>query len=93
MLTARAQFRPTVYRNLLDSANSIITAMRKLGVDPAEPANRANAELIANYKLDPDPKFIISEEICTAIDALWRDPVIPQVMDHTSEFYLMDSAP
>ena len=34
------QFRPVVYRNLIDSANAIITAMRKLGVDPQEPANR-----------------------------------------------------
>lgn len=87
------QFRPVVYRNLIDSANAIITAMRKLGVDPQEPANRANAELISQYKPEPDPKFVISEEICLAIDALWKDPIIPTVMDHTSEFYLMDSAP
>ncbi len=26
------------------------------------------------------------------IDALWHDPVIPSVMDRSSEFYLMDSA-
>ncbi|KZV98283.1 guanine nucleotide binding protein, alpha subunit, partial [Exidia glandulosa HHB12029] len=87
-------FRPVVYRNLVDSANAIITAMRKLGVDPKEPANRANAELISSYKLDlTDTKATISEDVCNAIDALWKDPVIPNVMDHTSEFYLMDSAP
>lgn len=27
-----------------------------------------------------------------AIFQLWKDPIIPNVMDHSSEFYLMDSA-
>lgn len=26
------------------------------------------------------------------IHQLWQDPAIPKVMDHSSEFYLMDSA-
>jgi guanine nucleotide-binding protein G(i) subunit alpha len=88
--------------------------MRKLGVDPVDPVNRVHAERIAAYILDSDPKFVISEDICKAIDSLWKvtiitsavifgtaltplacrqDPIIPTVMDHTSEFYLMDSAP
>jgi hypothetical protein len=31
-------------------------------------------------------------EIASLIHQLWQDPVTPKVMDHSSEFYLMDSA-
>lgn len=34
----------------------------------------------------------MSPEIATAIESLWKDPIIATVMDHSSEFYLMDSA-
>lgn len=27
-----------------------------------------------------------------AVHQLWQDPIIPVIMDHSSEFYLMDSA-
>ena len=28
-----------------------------------------------------------------SIESLWKDPVIPSIVDRSSEFYLMDSAP
>lgn len=34
----------------------------------------------------------LSEEIVKGIDSLWHDPIIPSVLDRSSEFYLMDSA-
>ena len=34
----------------------------------------------------------IPSDIRANIEALWHDPVIPSVMDRSSEFYLMDSA-
>jgi guanine nucleotide-binding protein G(i) subunit alpha len=134
-------FRPTIFRNLIDSAQDIVLAMRKLGVDPALPENRQNAEKIMEYRvdavlgtaqaaqgallgdsLDPatDPKsrldrsdsnqFVypprdvngkgtatppieLDPEIAQAINALWADPIIAELMDHSSDFYLMDSAP
>lgn len=33
-------YRMTVYRNLVDSAQAIILAMRKIGIDCETPANR-----------------------------------------------------
>jgi guanine nucleotide-binding protein subunit alpha len=34
-----------------------------------------------------------STEIAEAISQLWKDPIIPKIMDeHSSDFYLMDSA-
>lgn len=92
-------YRVIVYRNLLESAQAIVLAMRKLSVDPILPANRLHADKIMEYKLDepaagPSASSSIgfSEEVAAAIDALWADPIIPKIMDHSSEFYLMDSA-
>jgi guanine nucleotide-binding protein subunit alpha len=134
-------FRPTIFRNLVDSAQDIVLAMRKLGVDPALPENRQNAEKIMEYRVDSvlgaaqaakgallgnsvdakDSKsklvdrsdanqFVypprdangqgtnssqieLDAEIAQAIHALWADPIIAELMDHSSDFYLMDSAP
>ncbi|KAH8110409.1 G-protein alpha subunit [Phellopilus nigrolimitatus] len=93
-----ASYRLTVYRNLLESAQAIVLAMRKLSVDPVLPANRVHADAILDYKLDGSgagagaANAAFSEDVAAAIDALWADPIIPRIMDHSSEFYLMDSA-
>lgn len=86
------QYRPIIYRNLLESAHNIILAMRKIGVDCVTPENRAMTERILDYEVLSSPTFYFSEEMAKAIFELWRDPIIPTIMDHSSEFYLMDSA-
>lgn len=85
-------YRPIVYRNLLESAHNIILAMRKIGVDCVSPENRAMTERILDYEVLASTNFYFSEEMARAIYELWRDPIIPTIMDHSSEFYLMDSA-
>ena len=35
----------------------------------------------------------LSPDIVRSIESLWHDPIIPSVLDRSSEFYLMDSAP
>ena len=45
-----------------------------------------------DYEVVPSPTFYFSEEMAQAIYQLWKDPIIPTIMDHSSEFYLMDSA-
>lgn len=65
-------------------------AMRKLGVDPEDPTNRTHADRILEYRMEADAP--VPTEIFRAIEALWHDPIIPVVMDRSSEFYLMDSA-
>ena len=85
-------FRQTIYKNLLDSAHHIILAMRKLGMDCEDPANRARLEKILDYSVNPAPTFYFAEDMAQAIFDLWKDPIIPKIMDHSSEFYLMDSA-
>ena len=57
---------------------------------------QATEEQITYYDLDLssiDSNFRFPEQLALSINQLWRDPVIPQIMDnHSSEFYLMDSA-
>jgi guanine nucleotide-binding protein G(i) subunit alpha len=45
-----------------------------------------------DYEVSSSPSYYFSEEIAEAIYNLWKDPIIATVMEHSSEFYLMDSA-
>ena len=36
----RADYRPIIYKNLMESAQAVVLAMRKVGVAPEGPANR-----------------------------------------------------
>ena len=53
------------------------------------------AEKILEYQPDStDPLVSLPSEIAEAIHQLWKDPIVTKIMDeHSSEFYLMDSAP
>lgn len=39
----RAYYRHIIYKNLMESAQSIVLAMRKLGLVPEEPVNRVRS--------------------------------------------------
>lgn len=49
--------------------------------------------MIMQYRVDADPNTTLDPAMGRAIESLWNDPAIPKVMDRSSEFYLMDSAP
>ena len=39
-------------------------------------------------------RYCFPEDLALAALQLWQDPIIPKLLDnHSSEFYLMDSAP
>ncbi|KAG6876547.1 hypothetical protein C0992_012470 [Termitomyces sp. T32_za158] len=85
------EVRPTIYKNVLDSAQAVIIYMRKLGLDCAELPNRILADRILAYRFDHQEEF--DPAVASAIHQVWKDSVIPKVMDeHSSDFYLMDSA-
>lgn len=93
-----AIYRPIVYKNVLDSAQAVVVYMRKVGLECANYSNRIHCDKILDYKLDAAPGSsasnpYFSPEIADAIHQVWKDPMIPKVMDeHSSDFYLMDSA-
>ncbi|KAM0755803.1 guanine nucleotide-binding protein alpha-3 subunit [Meredithblackwellia eburnea MCA 4105] len=101
-------FRLTIYKNVIDSAQALVLALRKFKLDPTESVNRVYADKILEYRLDADSFTSasspalgqsgssygggLSPDIVRGIDSLWHDPIIPSVLDRSSEFYLMDSA-
>lgn len=36
--------------------------------------------------------FVFHPEIASTISQLWQDPIVTTVIDHSSDFYLMDLA-
>ena len=47
-----AQYRPTVYKDVLDSAQAIVIYMCKVGMDFVEDKNRVCADKILDCRLD-----------------------------------------
>ena len=89
----RAQYRHTIYKNVVDCAKALIGGMRQLEIEVENPENQANCEYIMEYVVDPDPQAGLDSKIGEAVAAMWSDPCVSKIMDHASEFYLMDSAP
>ena len=49
--------------------------------------------MIMNYTIpDDDGEFFFDPVIAKAALDLWTDDIMPVLMEHSSEFYLMDTA-
>ena len=88
-----ALYRLTIYKNVVDCAKALIHAMRQFDIEPTDPQNEEYGDYLLDYKVDPDPHKPLDPEVGEAVVSIWKDPSIAQVMEHQSEFYLMDSAP
>nr|CAG8450630.1 15691_t:CDS:2 [Entrophospora candida] len=73
-----AHYRITVYKNLMDSAQAIVYAMKKFQLEPRKSINRVYAEKILEYYVESDPNFQLNPEIVEAIDSVWNDPIISE---------------
>ncbi|CAO3587552.1 unnamed protein product [Absidia cylindrospora] len=86
-------WRATVYKNVIESAQTLVAAISKFDYQYEDAKNEHYAQRIADYSL-VDPSEPIDPEVVDAIANLWTDGVIPRLLDgEASEFYLMDSAP
>ncbi|KAF8311283.1 G-protein alpha subunit [Clavulina sp. PMI_390] len=85
-------WRAVVNKNLVDSAQAIVLAMRTLNVDPENGANRTFAQQILDFTLSNDPAYTLPSSFADAVESVWQDPVMQTVLDHQTEYYLMDSA-
>lgn len=88
-----ALYRLTIYKNLVDCARALIQAMRQFDIEPTNPQNEEYGDYLLEYRVDADPHKPLDPAVGTAVVSIWKDPSIGQVMEHQSEFYLMDSAP
>jgi len=85
-------YRPTVFKNLLECAKAVINAMRQFEIDLVLAENRPLCEYLMEYIVESGPQAQIDSRIGEAIKALWNDPAKEQLMERQTEFYLMDSA-
>ena len=88
-----AMYRLTIYKNVIDCAKALIGAMRQFDIEPEDSGNDVYADYLMEYTVDPDPNKPLESRVGQAVMALWNDPAIPKIMEHSNEFYLMDSAP
>jgi guanine nucleotide-binding protein subunit alpha len=88
-----AMYRLTIYKNVIDCAKGLIAAMRQFEIEPEDPNNEEYCDYLVDYTVDPDPEKPLDMRVGQAVTSIWRDPCVPKVLEHSSEFYLMDSAP
>ena len=86
-------YRLTVYKNLLDCAKALIQAYHHFEVEPTSQKVRDFVNYIIEYNIDPDPNIPLEPKVGDAVTYIWNDPCTSTVLEHQSEFYLMDSAP
>lgn len=85
-------YRPTVFKNLIECAKAVINAMRQFDIEPAQEENRAFCDFLLEYSVESGPQAMIDPKVGEAVQAIWNDPAREQLMDRQTEFYLMDSA-
>lgn len=85
-------YRPTVFKNLVECAKAVVTAMQQFDISPESDENQAHAAFVMDYQVESGPQARIEPEIGVAAQAVWNDPAKDLLMEHQAEFYLMDSA-
>ena len=85
-------YRITILKNVMDSVNAIILAMRRLSIEPATLENREKVDQLVHYHLPADANASLPPHIGQMIVDIWTDPVMEQLMARRGEFYLMDNA-
>ncbi|OZJ05273.1 Guanine nucleotide-binding protein subunit alpha [Bifiguratus adelaidae] len=86
-------WRPTIYKNLVESVQSVITAVPTMGFRWGSDHNQILAHHISQYTLPSGMQEPLPPDVVQAIDSICSDPVVPYVLDRCGpEFYLMDSA-
>lgn len=82
-------WRVTVYRNIIQSAQAIVNALNQFEYRLASEKLEYEAQKISEYRLEEN----IDPFIIDAVISIWHDPAVTLLLDQKStEFYLMDSA-
>ncbi|KAJ6596186.1 heterotrimeric G-protein alpha subunit, GPA3-like protein [Mycena vulgaris] len=94
----RAEYRTTIYKNVLDSARTLARVVRRVGVERLEKGEQAHA---ARLLAAPTPAAdvlaqthaVLTPALAEAIFQVAKAQAVERLVDeHPAEFYLMDSA-
>ncbi|KAF1805127.1 guanine nucleotide binding protein, alpha subunit [Mucor lusitanicus] len=87
-------WRTIVYKNLIESAQTLVQAILAFDLKFDNSLNNENAIVIKNYKFSGDSRAVLDASLIAAIESVWADTTTKFcIEDKASEFYLMDSAP
>ncbi|RYP05738.1 hypothetical protein DL764_003596 [Monosporascus ibericus] len=84
--------RPTIYRNVLSCAKTVVQAMEKFHICPELDANKEYCEYLRNYQLVSNPNERLDAKVGEAIASLWEDPCIQKLVEHRNKSYLTETA-
>ncbi|KXN67997.1 guanine nucleotide binding protein, alpha subunit, partial [Conidiobolus coronatus NRRL 28638] len=84
-------FRPIIYKNILDCVKDLVLGFKTLNM---KPDNASCQDFILNY-----PQYLtdfafsgnFSPEFVNGINELYQNEKTQEVLDHTNEFYILDS--
>lgn len=85
-------YRATVFKNVIECVKAVINAMDQFDIEPSTAANREHCNFLVSYAVESGPSAHIEHRVGQAVQAVWSDPCIERLMEHQTEFYLMDSA-
>lgn len=85
-------YRPTVFKNLVECAKAVITAMQQFDIEPELEENKIHMQYLLDYQTESGLQAHIDPQVGVAVHSLWADPAKSKLMEHQTEFYLMDSA-
>lgn len=74
-------YRNAVYRNLVESAQTLVLAMRRNGMEYMNPDICACMDKIINYSVASNPSFIPDKDVAIAIHQIWTNYVVPTILD------------
>ena len=86
------QYRPTVFKNLIECAKAVIHAMQQFDIEPEVAENKSYSQFILKCTVESGPQATIDPTVGEAVRSIWSDPAKDQLMERQTEFYLMDSA-
>lgn len=88
-----ADFRPVIWKILLENSRSIVQSLRGLSPKHANRATKDNCEYIMKHRCDIDnPEFLFLPRFPHVVQDLWTDEIIPMLLDRPSALPLADNA-
>ncbi|KAI8051893.1 guanine nucleotide-binding protein alpha-3 subunit [Gilbertella persicaria] len=86
-------WRSTVYRNVVESAQTIIQAFAESGLSFQTPELNDYIDRMLAYRVSGNPKSQLSPEVVAFVKLLWKDPVVRSSFEKLEKkYYIMDSA-
>ncbi|KAJ3168476.1 Guanine nucleotide-binding protein alpha-2 subunit [Geranomyces variabilis] len=84
--------RSTVYKNTLDSIQSLIAAVESFQLTFATPEIQIKADKLLALRPDFDGSYKLSQEHADSIAIITSDPAAVAALERSNEFYIIDSA-